>query len=155
MPTYNCKVQIGDKVRVKDIDTKRIVYNQEALDIDFNITLVPGRYLLIVRGEGSCYNKEFSLGTTEELNERVEVALGPRHGMITRKGTRYDCSNKDCDFKTLDESTLVSHEIKHRQRAKSAKAAEVALQKAAATVSAAKDKLPEAKPVSLSDALNE
>ena len=155
MPTYNCEVQVGDKVRVKDIDTKRIVYDQEALDTQFNISLVPGRYLLVVRGAGSCYNREFSLGTTEEINERVAVALGPRHGMITRKGTRYNCSNKDCDFKTLDESILVSHEIQHRFRAKQAKAAEVALQKAAATVSATQAKVPETKTVTLSDALNE
>jgi len=152
MGMYSCEVPEGALIIVKDIDTKKRIYREKSHSSNFNISLPNGRYVLAIRGGGICANKEFSIGTDEEIADKIGIANMPLKGTMTRAGTRYSCSDDVCKFTTMDMESLIQHELVHKKRAVAAKQAEDAAVKAA-EISASKAVAASTEPSSLTDAL--
>lgn len=130
MPMHHVKVKIGDLVKVRDLDTKTIVYHEIAKVEDVSIVLPAGRYVVALRGPKTMDTKRIAMGTDQEIADKLEFLGGRQIGIMTRRGTRYKCSNKDCNFTTLDQNVIISHERSHKMRARETMAATKTLEKA-------------------------
>jgi cell division protein ZapA (FtsZ GTPase activity inhibitor) len=153
---YNCTVAPGDRVRINDIDMDgKNISDMVVVDGQVSVSLPAGRYVMCVRGEDNLYNKEFSVGTDEEIREKMK-ALGIKlTGTMTSKGTNYNCPNSDCNFMTMDRAILLSHSIKHTRRETERKQAEAKAEQAMKDAKGKAESEEALKTPSLADALNE